>query len=166
MSTISSFNPIANHSAQVLILGSMPGVLSLKANQYYAHPRNAFWRIMADIYGFDVAQPYESRADALKASGVALWDVLHSCIRAGSLDSAIETGSRVVNDFESFFSNHPNIKLVGFNGSEAEKSFNKYALPNLSTAHINFVRLPSTSPAHAISLEKKIAIWREALSSI
>jgi hypoxanthine-DNA glycosylase len=166
MSTISSFNPIADHSAKVLILGSMPGAISIKKEEYYAHSRNAFWRIMASIYDFDSDMPYESKTEALKASGVALWDVLHSCVRAGSLDSAIETGSRVVNDFESFFSNHPNIKLVGFNGSEAEKSFNKYALPNLNIAHINFVRLPSTSPAHAVSLERKIAIWREALSSI
>jgi double-stranded uracil-DNA glycosylase len=163
MSTVNSFNPIADQSASMLILGSIPGVLSLKANQYYAHPRNAFWRIMANICGFDVAQPYENRTKALKASGIALWDVLHSCVRSGSLDSAIQAGSREPNDFKSFFSDHPNIKLVGFNGKEAEKSFNRYVLPSLSITNISFVSLPSTSPAHAVSLEKKVELWRIAL---
>jgi double-stranded uracil-DNA glycosylase len=163
MTPITSFNPITDQSAHILILGSIPGVLSLKANQYYAHPRNAFWHIMSSIYGFDVGLPYECRTEALKASQVALWDVLHSCVRQGSLDSAIEAGSRVPNDFQSFFSDHPNIRLVGFNGNEAEKSFNKHVLPKLNITNINFVRLPSTSPAHAISLEKKTEVWREAL---
>ena len=163
MAPITSFNPIADQSAQILILGSMPGILSLKANQYYAHPRNAFWHIMSSIYGFDVGLPYERRTEALKASQVALWDVLHSCVRQGSLDSAIEAGSRVPNDFQSFFSHHPNIRLVGFNGNEAERSFNQYVLPKLNITNIGFVRLPSTSPAHAISLEKKTEVWREAL---
>ncbi|MDX1914380.1 MAG: DNA-deoxyinosine glycosylase [Methylophilus sp.] len=164
MSTIVSFNPIADQSAQTLILGSMPGVLSLNASQYYAHPRNAFWHIMASIYGFDAEIPYAHRAEALKASQVALWDVLHSCVRQGSLDSAIEAGSRVSNDFQSFFSDYPNIKLVGFNGSEAEKSFRLFVLPKLSVTNIKFVRLPSTSPAHTVHLEKKIEAWRTALT--
>ncbi|HAJ72939.1 MAG TPA: DNA-deoxyinosine glycosylase [Methylophilaceae bacterium] len=163
MSAIVSFNPIADQSARTLILGSMPGVLSLKASQYYAHPRNAFWHIMASIYGFDAGMPYAHRVEALKASQVALWDVLHSCIRQGSLDSAIETGSRVPNDFQSFFSDHPNIKLVGFNGNEAEKSFRLFVLPKLSVTNIEFVRLPSTSPAHTMHMEKKIEAWRAAL---
>jgi double-stranded uracil-DNA glycosylase len=162
---VTSFLPIADQSARMLILGSMPGVLSLKANQYYAHPRNAFWRIMSDICGFDVTMPYEHRVEALKASGFAVWDVLQSCTRLGSLDSAIEAGSRVTNDFESFFNLHPNIQLVGFNGTEADKSFHRYVLPNLSARHISFVRLPSTSPAHAIALDEKITAWRAALSN-
>lgn len=147
------------------MLGSMPGVLSLEANQYYAHPRNAFWQIMSSIYGFSDELPYESRVEKLKASGVAIWDVLQSCIRIGSLDSAIEKGSRVANDFQSFFKQHPHIKLVGFNGAEAEKSFVTYVLPNLDVSGITFARLPSSSPAHAVSLQKKIAAWRMALSN-
>lgn len=165
MSTITSFKPIADKSAHILILGSMPGVISLNSNQYYAHPRNAFWRIMADIFNFSADQPYEARAEALKVSGVALWDVLHICIRSGSLDSAIEAGSRVPNDFQKFFKNHPNILKVGFNGAEAEKSFNRYVLPNINSKGICFIRLPSSSPAHAVSLVKKIKAWREALSA-
>ncbi|MES2490826.1 MAG: DNA-deoxyinosine glycosylase [Pseudomonadota bacterium] len=163
MSAVTSFNPISNLSARVLVLGSMPGVLSLKANQYYAHPRNAFWPIMASVYGFDAESPYENRVEKLKASGVALWDVLHSCIRPGSLDSAIEAGSRVPNDFLSFFQQHPQIKRVIFNGAEAEKSFNTYVLPHLKVSGITFTRLPSSSPAHAVSLEQKISAWRAVL---
>lgn len=165
MNAVTCFSPIADQSARVLVLGSMPGVLSLEANQYYAHPRNAFWQIMSSIYGFSDELPYESRVEKLKASGVAIWDVLQSCIRIGSLDSAIEKGSRVANDFQSFFKQHPHIKLVGFNGAEAEKSFVTYVLPNLDVSGITFARLPSSSPAHAVSLQKKIAAWRMALSN-
>ena len=165
MSTVTSFSPIADKSARVLVLGSMPGVLSLKANQYYAHPRNAFWRIMASIYGFSAESHYEIRVEKLKASGLALWDVLHACVRQGSLDSAIEEGSRVPNNFQSFFEQHPHIKIVGFNGGEAEKSFKTYVLPQLSISGISFARLPSSSPAHAVSLEQKVAAWRAALGA-
>jgi hypoxanthine-DNA glycosylase len=167
MNTVTSFPPIANESAQILILGSMPGILSLKANQYYAHPRNAFWRIMASIYGFDAESPYEDRVKKLTASGVALWDVLRTCVRAGSLDSAIKNSSQITNDFKLFFEQHPNIKLVAFNGEKAEKSFNTLCLKQLQTdlniSSISFVRLPSSSPAHTVHLDHKIAAWRNAL---
>jgi hypoxanthine-DNA glycosylase len=143
----------------------MPGVLSLKASQYYAHPRNAFWRIMGSIYGFSAESSYESRVEMLKASGVAVWDVLHSCVRTGSLDSAIQKGSRVPNDFKSFFKQHPHIKFVGFNGTEAEKSFNTYVLPHLNVSGIAFARLPSSSTAHAIPLELKVAAWQAAVGA-
>jgi TDG/mug DNA glycosylase family protein len=165
MSAVTSFGPIADKSARVLVLGSMPGVLSLKTNQYYAHPRNAFWRIMASIYGFSAELPYESRVEALKASGVALWDVLHACVRVGSLDSAIEQGSRVPNNFQSFFQQHPFLKFVGFNGAEAEESFNTYVMPHLNVSGIAFARLPSSSPTHAVSLGQKVAAWRVALGA-
>ena len=165
MNTITSFPPIADQSARVLILGSMPGVLSLKANQYYAHPRNAFWRIMASIYGFDAGLPYQQRVEKLCAMGVAVWDVLHTCVRAGSLDSAIENKSRIANDFHSFFLQHPHIQLIAFNGAEAEKSFNALSLPSLDLEEMRLVRLPSTSPAHTLSLEQKIALWHQGLTT-
>lgn len=165
MSTITSFSPIEDKSARILVLGSMPGVMSLEANQYYAHPRNAFWPIMADILGFGAGLPYAHRVEALKASGVALWDVLQTCKRQGSLDAAIETGSRVPNDFRSFFDAHPGIRLVAFNGAEAEKSFNTLVVPRIDITGIRCVRLPSTSPAHAVPLERKIAAWREAFDA-
>lgn len=139
-------------------------MLSLKANQYYAHPRNAFWPIMASICGFSPELPYLHRVEQLQAADIALWDVLHTCVRPGSLDSAIEEGSRVPNDFAAFFQQHPHIRLVGFNGAEAEKSFNAYILPQLYVSGIRFVRLPSSSPAHAaLTLAQKITAWREAL---
>lgn len=163
MSVITSFPPIADHSVQVLILGSMPGVLSLKANQYYAHPRNAFWVIMGNLYNFDAYCSYESRVNNLKKSHVALWDVLHSCVRPGSLDSSIKNDSRICNDFKSFFSQYTNIRLIAFNGTEAEKSFNKYVLPGLNLFNLRFIRLPSSSPAHTKTLEYKIEAWRKAL---
>ena len=165
MSTITSFAPMADKAAHILILGSMPGALSLKYSQYYAHHRNAFWRIMAAIFNCSTEAPYEARIEALKASGVALWDVLHACTRPGSLDSAIEAGSRVPNDFPAFFNEHPNIKLVGFNGAEAEKSFRRDVQPSLSANDVNFVRLPSSSPAYAVSLETKIEAWKKALGA-
>ena len=146
----------------------MPGVLSLKAGQYYAHPQNAFWPIMANLYDFSLTSSYESRVQSLKESHIAVWDVLHSCVRAGSLDSAIVNGSRIANDFRSFFKHHSNIKLVAFNGTEAEKSFKTYVLSELDLREVgigdvNFVRLPSTSPAHTKSLEQKTEAWRKAL---
>src|SRR5688572_28135315 len=141
MSVVTSFPPIADKSAQLLILGSMPGVLSLKASQYYAHPRNAFWPIMANLYNFSPDSSYQDRVKSLKESHIAVWDVLHSCIRAGSLDSAIVNGSRITNDFQSFFKYYPNIQLVAFNGIEAEKSFKSSVLRKLDMCDMRFVRL-------------------------
>jgi len=164
MSAVTSFSPTADPSAKILVLGSMPGVLSLKANQYYAHPRNAFWRIMGSICGFSAELPYESRVEKLKTSGVALWDVLHACVRVDSLDSAIEKGSRVPNDFRAFFQWHPHIKVVGFNGAVAERKFKTYAIPHVDVSGVTFARQPSSSPAHTVSLEQKIAASRGALA--
>ncbi len=164
LNTVTSFAPIADGSARVLILGSMPGIRSLQTGQYYAHPRNAFWPIMAHLYGFNSGSPYDARVDALKASGIAVWDVLRECVRPGSLDSAIEKGSRVPNDFVSFFATYPGIRLIAFNGAEAARSFNRYVLPNAAPLDVRFARLPSSSPAHAVALEKKIAAWQQALT--
>jgi TDG/mug DNA glycosylase family protein len=164
VSAVTSFPPLSLPGATVLILGSMPGVASLAAQQYYAHPRNHFWPIMARIAGFDAAAPYAERVDALTRAGFAVWDVLQSCVRPGSLDSAIQAGSRVPNGFAAFFAVHPGIRLVGFNGAEAEKSFSTHVLPGLQAATgLRYMRLPSTSPAHAVGFEHKLAAWRAAL---
>lgn len=165
MNPVTSFAPLSRPSAKVLILGSMPGVASLAAQQYYAHPRNAFWPIMASIAGFDAAAPYAARVEALTRGGFALWDVLQSCVRTGSLDSSIRAGSRVPNDFAAFFSAHPGIRLVCFNGAEAQQSFARHVLPGLRIDGLRYVRLPSTSPAHALPFEHKLAAWRAALVS-
>ncbi len=158
---VRSFAPIAAPDAHTLILGSMPGIASLEAGQYYAHPRNAFWPIMGALYGAGPGLPYAERVEQLKVSGVAVWDVLQSCVREGSLDADIR--EEVPNDFTEFFARHQNIRRIGLNGGKAAASFRKHAahcLPASAVAHI----LPSTSPAHAArGLEEKCALWRVSL---
>lgn len=158
------FEPAANPDAKILILGSMPGRESLAANQYYAHKRNAFWKIMADLFGFERDAPYEVRLDALKAARIALWDVLQSCTRVGSLDAKIDPGSITVNDFPGFFRTHPQIRAVLFNGATAESTYRRYVLPAVAGIPVGYRRLPSTSPAHAaLSYEQKLRLWQAAL---
>ncbi|MGH8253717.1 MAG: DNA-deoxyinosine glycosylase [Steroidobacteraceae bacterium] len=164
MSAVRSFDPIADRSARLLILGSMPGVKSLAAQQYYAHPRNAFWPIMGELFGFSAGLPYARRIAALKKSRVALWDVLRACERAGSLDSAIARGTCTPNDLPAFLERHPHISMVGFNGGEAERIFTRAVLPRLAAGGLTFVRLPSTSPAHTLPLATKAALWRKLLA--
>ena len=160
---VTSFPPLARPQAKVMVLGSMPGVASLTAQQYYAHPRNHFWSIMADIAGFDAQASYTERVDALTRAGFAVWDVLQSCVRPGSLDSAIQAGTRIPNDFAAFFADHPGIRRVCFNGTEAQNSFTRHVLPGLSVKGMDYLRLPSTSPAHAVAFAKKLVAWRTAL---
>ncbi len=156
-----SFKPIINDSARVIILGSMPGVKSLKEQQYYAHPQNAFWRIMAALFDFDVHTAYAERLELLQSEGVALWDVLHSCKREGSLDLMIQIDTQVPNDFISLFQSHPKIKHVFFNGGKAESYFKRYIFPSLVEFDLQYMRLPSTSPAHAsLSFVNKLEAWR------
>ena len=167
MSAVKSFKPVSHPTARILILGSMPGLKSLTAAEYYAHPRNSFWRIMGSIVGFEPSTSYEARLTALKQSGIALWDVLHSCNRTGSLDSAIEGGTRVANDLNTFLQTHANIEIICFNGMEAEKSFNKYVLPSLNNSNIRYMRLPSTSPAHAgLTFDDKLLAWSAAINPL
>jgi len=158
---VRSFAPIAVGNPTRLILGSMPGVASLRAGQYYAHRRNLFWSILGEILGFDPGLPYADRAAALAASGIALWDVLKSCARSGSLDAAIEKDSIIPNDFATFFARHPQVRRVYFNGSTAERCYRRLVLPRLPAGALAYERLPSTSPAHAaLSYEDKLAAWR------
>lgn len=157
-----SFPPIAAPDARLLVLGSMPGVASLEAQRYYAHPRNAFWPITGELFGFDPGLPYDERCKRLRAAGVAVWDVLQSCQREGSLDSAIQRDTEVPNDFAAFFAGHPSIELVAFNGQKAESVFRKRVrLAGQLESRLRFVRLPSTSPAHAgRSVAVKLDAWR------
>jgi TDG/mug DNA glycosylase family protein len=162
-SIVRSFEPIASLNARILILGSMPSVASLEAGEYYAHPRNAFWRIMGDLVGAGPDKPYKERTRMLKAHGIALWDVLESCIRpaGSSLDANIR--NEVPNDFAAFFATHPCITHVGINGGKAAASFKKHAARHCPE-HVIVTTLPSTSPAHAArSFAEKCALWRAAL---
>jgi len=160
MQHIQSFPPIEKTDARILILGSMPGEASLRAGQYYAHPQNLFWRIMGELLGTEPASPYEQRVQALKSARIALWDVLRSCRRKGSLDSDIDDESLVPNDFAAFFRGHPKISHVFFNGAKAEACYRKHVRPTINTWPIEYLRLPSTSPANAsISRERKLEMW-------
>ena len=136
----------------------MPGDASLRAGQYYAHPWNAFWPIMGELFGARPSLPYDERVAILRSVGIALWDSLQKCVRPGSLDASIT--EEVANDFPALFAEHPNITHVFFNGSKAEKAFRRHALPALHEDRHVFARLPSTSPAHAaMRLEEKVQAW-------
>lgn len=157
------FPPIAAPDAQVLVLGSMPSVASLARQQYYAHPRNAFWPIMGRLYGAGPGVPYDQRRELLCAHGLAVWDVLRECLREGSLDMSIRGDSEQPNDFVAFFESHPWIHTIFFNGGKAEAAFARHVRPKLVELDREFrrVRLPSTSPAHAgRSFAEKLSAWK------
>lgn len=153
--------PIVGPDPNVLVLGNMPSVLSLASGQYYGNPRNAFWSITAELLGFDAVAPYEQRTAALIGHRIAVWDVLRSCRRAGSLDSAVERDSMVANDFGVFLRDHPRIDLLLFNGAAAEANYRRLVH---DVPRVESIRLPSTSPAHTMRFADKLAHWRTALS--
>jgi len=159
MSLIRSFAPVSTTDARMLILGSMPGKESLRHNQYYAHPQNAFWKIMGELVGAHPHLPYAERLEILKSCGIALWDVLATCMRESSLDSHIR--KEAANDFATFFAQHPHITHVFFNGAKAEQSFNRFVLGKQELPLLTLHRLPSTSPAHAgMRYAEKLQAWR------
>ena len=151
--------PVVDDGTRVLVLGSMPGEVSLRMQQYYAHPRNAFWRIMSDLSD-SMATPTTSVASgALRAAGIGLWDVLRICDRPGSLDSAIVRDTMEVNDFEQLFGGTPGIARVFFNGAKAEQVFQRLVAPTGVAGRR--LRLPSTSPANAaVPYDAKLRAWR------
>lgn len=169
MTTIHSFNPLAHDSARTLILGSIPGKKSLSEGQYYAHQRNAFWKIMAALLAFEPSLAYERRISLLCDRHIAVWDVLAMCTRESSLDSDIVESSIVPNDFNQLFERLPNLTHIYFNGAKAEQSYNRYVFPQLKPDFklIPTTRLPSTSPAHAsVNFEGKLQAWKAILESV
>jgi len=153
------FAPVARPDAQILILGSMPGIASLEASQYYGFPRNVFWKIMGELFGADPQLDYPSRLQVLQENRIALWDVIETCHRPGSLDSAISPDGLVTNDFLTFFNGHSRIRNVYFNGQKAASLFRKKVLPQLDDQY-QFVVLPSTSPANAaLNYTAKLDRW-------
>lgn len=149
------FSAVADEQTTRMIIGSMPGVASLNAGQYYAHPRNAFWKIIAEL--FEAPYPFDSYEDKLSLllkNRIGLWDVFASCERDGSLDSDIKNAT--VNDFETFLKNHPKVKILYFNGNTAYKNFIK----SFKTNNLTLIPLPSTSPANArLTYADKIKAW-------
>jgi TDG/mug DNA glycosylase family protein len=159
-----SFAPVITEGARVLILGSMPGLRSLDQQQYYAHPRNNFWPIMAELFGFSLEKSYPERLALLQRQGIALWDALACCERSGSLDAAIIENSIQANDFVQLFQRYPTLEAVFFNGAKSEQSYRRYVIGTLAgvTQPALLQRLPSTSPAHAsLSYAQKLQQWRQ-----
>jgi len=157
---LQSLEPVAAPNARVLILGSMPGAESLTKQQYYAHPRNAFWPIMAALCGFAADLPYVARLQQLQAKGFALWDVLAYCERQGSLDSAIR--NEQPNNIAAFLLAHPQVTHLAFNGGKALQSFQKQVQPTLAAPLPIMLALPSTSPAYAaMPFNKKLQLWQQ-----
>ena len=158
-----SFPPIADSRSRILILGSLPGEESLRQQQYYAHPRNQFWQILFSLFepGMDAQaaaqKSYEEKCAFLLQRRIALWDVIASGRRQGSLDTHIR--EEQVNDFPAFFGCHPGIHTVFFNGGKARDTFRKKVTSPPETLH--FVALPSTSPAHTLRWEEKLRHWQE-----
>ncbi len=160
----SGFPPIASDDARILVLGSLPGQRSIAEQQYYAHPRNAFWPIMKALFGID--GDYETRRRQLISQRVAVWDVLRSSVRPGSLDADIRLDAAKANDFARFFNGHPELRLVVFNGRKAESLFTRFTEARPLSASARFLALPSTSPAYAsLPYSGKLDAWRKALSS-
>ena len=153
------FAPVSHPDARLLILGSMPGVASLEAAEYYAFTRNTFWKIMGELFGAHPDTDYATRLQTLVDQQIALWDVIGRCHRPGSLDSAIATDGMMTNDFEGFFARHPYITHVCFNGQTAARLFKQKVQPLLNREFV-YHTLPSTSPAHAArSYAAKLEAW-------
>lgn len=153
---ISSFPPIIDHASKILILGSIPGVKSLEKQQYYAHPQNAFWKIIFTLFNENFTEDYSQKLGILKKHHIALWDVIDSCERKGSLDSEIR--NEEANQIAELLKEHPDIKAIFCNGGKSYKNLQKILGKNF---RIPVYLLPSTSPLHTISLERKLDEWKK-----
>ena len=168
MVRVHSFEPVIGDQPRVLILGSMPGVASLDAVQYYAHPRNAFWRILQQLFTVDFECDYEQRIDRVRKLPIILWDTLKSCHREGSLDSRIEKQGIEANDIPALLNREKDIRAIAFNGATSEKYFLRLVKPQIDkSSKVELLKLPSTSPANAgFSFEEKLAQWQKILNYI
>lgn len=155
---LTGFAPVLDPDVRILILGSFPGEASLAAQQYYAHPRNQFWRLLSEILAEDfVALPYEQRLARVLAHHIGLWDVLAACAREGSLDNAIRQAQ--ANDFAILKHQCPRLTRICFNGKTSGKFERQFADAGFET-----LVLPSSSPAHAaLSFEQKLGIWKNII---
>ncbi len=158
---VQSFPPIVDDQSRVLVLGTMPGVESLRQQKYYAYDRNHFWSVLFALYGLPRPDNYVARIQFLLEKHIALWDVLESCVRPGSADADIRHA--VPNQIPGLLEKHPGICAVFPNGKGAERLFRRFILPKL-TMPVEIIVLPSTSPAHAsMSFEQKLEGWKPLL---
>ena len=184
---VQGFPAVADADARILILGSMPGKASLHAAEYYAHPRNAFWPIIQELFAIDRQADYTTRLRLLRRQGIALWDVLQRCQRSSSLDSDIRSEGSISNDLATFLNMHPHIRHLFFNGSKAAQLYRQYQRRlctsvdragsgvgkdsnvrsssgngiSSNSGDISCLRLPSTSAANATrSFAQKLAAWQ------
>ena len=155
-----SFEPVFAPDAKVMIVGSMPSVKSLADAQYYAHPRNAFWPILFDIFGQNPHNDYMRKKELIRQNGLALWDAAACCEREGSLDSNMR--DIVYNDFDMLYAQCPGIHTVLCNGGTAHALFMKSGY----AGNRQVIRMPSTSPAYTMPYEKKLTVWKETLLSV
>jgi hypoxanthine-DNA glycosylase len=155
---IFSFPPIISNDSKILILGSIPGVKSLEKQQYYGHPQNKFWKIIFELFNEGFTEDYEERLNVLKKHHIALWDVIDSCERKGSLDSEIK--NEEANQIEELLEDYPNIIAIFSNGGKSYKNLQKLLGKNFK---IPIYLLPSTSPLHTISFERKLEEWKKIL---
>ncbi|MEO8253605.1 MAG: DNA-deoxyinosine glycosylase [Flavobacterium sp.] len=152
---IYSFAPFVNPETEILILGTMPGIASLEKQEYYAHPRNHFWKIIYTLFDeLPVSVYFEEKIKLLEKNKIGIWDVLENCERKGSLDIHIK--NQKPNDFENLFKQYPNIKKIIFNGKESHRYFIK-SFGQIKG--ITYYVMPSTSPANTMSFENKLKNW-------
>lgn len=158
------FVPLVSGEPKLLILGTLPSQRSLSSQQYYGHPQNAFWWIMAQVFGFSSQASYAQRTEFLCQEGIAVWDVIERCARPGSIDANIDQSTLVANNFPFFFRQHPSIEKICFNGQAAGKLFAKHVE---EATVLKTQVLPSTSPAHArLSRQQKLGLWRDAMAEV
>lgn len=153
---ISSFPPVVNQDSEILILGSIPGVKSLEMQEYYAHPQNKFWTIIFELFNENFTTNYHEKLQILNKHKIALWDVIDSCERKGSLDSEIKNETE--NDVLKLLKDFPNIKIIFCNGQKSYKNLVKTLGKDFL---IPILALPSTSPLHTIQLDKKLEAWQQ-----
>jgi TDG/mug DNA glycosylase family protein len=154
-----SFAPITREDARILILGSMPSIMSLRKQQYYGHPQNHFWPIIYSLLELPLPSSYEQRVQGAINHHIAIWDVAASCEREGSSDSAIR--NETVNDFQNLLLRLPQLQLICFNGTKARDLWKKH-VGDIAPITVDFVTLPSSSPIptrNIKTLPQKIAAW-------
>lgn len=156
---ISSFPPFIDDQSEIIILGSIPGVKSLEKQQYYAHPQNKFWKIIFELFNEEFTEDYPKRVKTLTKYHIAIWDVIDSCERKGSLDSEIK--NEEANQIAELLEEYPNVKAIFCNGGKSYKNLQKVLGKNYK---IPIVLLPSTSPLHTVSFEKKLEEWKVILN--